>query len=220
MAGTEHADTLFTDYVISHQAGEVDPVPFLDRAAEGEREILVTLIDAYLVQAPGKVWDPTAFNGTPAQRMVEPLTLALAGVSGAWPVVLPSLRNRVRIKRRDFVEKLATGLGYPKTAGVVEEYYHAMEHGDLPAEGVSNKVLEVLGGLLGTNPESLRKEGSLFLGGSFRVDHQVFARHPSLPAMQESRIEAPLSEMSESDSDDSYRADEEAIDQLFTGGAD
>ncbi|MBK8293713.1 MAG: hypothetical protein IPK93_02660 [Solirubrobacterales bacterium] len=220
MAGTEHAETLLTAYVAAHQAGDVDPVPFLDRVLAEEREVLVTLIDAYLVQAPGRVWDPTAFNGTPAQRMVEPLTLALAGVSGAWPVVLPSLRNRVRIKRRDLVEKLATGLGYPKTTGVVEEYYHAMEHGDLPAEGVSDKVLRVLGKLLGTDAESLRRDGALFLGGSFKVDHQVFARHPSFPPKlsADADVADSMGMLSDSDSSELSREDEAEIDRLFTEG--
>ncbi len=218
MAGTETAETLFTEYVIAHQAGDVDPVPFLDRAADGEQEVLTILIDAYLVQAPGKVWDPAAFKGSPAQRMVEPMTLALGGVSGAWPVVLPSLRDRARIKRRDLAEKLATGLGFPKTTKVVEEYYHAMEHGDLPSEGVSSKVLEVLGGLLGTDPESLRREGDLFLGGSYKVDHQVFARQPSFPALKESQVENSEGMPSPSASEESSRAEVEEIDRLFTGG--
>lgn len=220
MAGTEPADILFADYVIAHQAGDVDPVPFLDRTDEGEREVLATLIEAYLVQAPGRVWDPDAFNGTAAQRMVEPLTLALAGVSGAWPIVLPSLRHRARVKRGDLVEKLASGLGFPKTTKVVEQYYHAMEHGDLPAEGVSNKVLEVLGKLVGSDHESLRRSGSLFLGGSVKVDSQVFARHPSFPGKP--TVDGDLADSSAmaspSPSFDLSSQDEAEIDRLFTGG--
>jgi len=227
MAGNEQADLLFTEYVIAHRQGKVDPVPFLDRATESEREVLATLIDAYLIDAPGREWDPAAFEGSVAQAMVAPITRALCGVSGTWPVLLPSLRNRAQIKRGELVELLADGLGYPKKSRRVAEYYHGMEQGNLPSSEVSGQVLQVLSGILGTGVSRLRNAGDMIGGGELKGGHAVFARKPSWASDPVKSIEPPA--LTDSDASagmlspappESRDEEDRAVDRLFTGGTD
>lgn len=225
----EQADVLFAEYVAAHRAGNVDPVPFLDRADDADREALITLIDAYLVASPGRAWDPVAFADSPVERLVDPLTRALSGVSGTWPVLLPSLRRQARIKRTKLVERLAEGLGFPDRDQRIAEYYHDMEHGTLNSSGVSDRVLEVLSGILGTGAEALRKAGETVSGGEFPREQAVFARTPSvdgdsfasITANEESESDQIVPDGQASPASDLERRRQTAdaeIDRLFTGG--
>jgi hypothetical protein len=151
---------LFAEYIEEHRRiGDADPLPYLDRVAPAEREELAALIDAYLVRAPRREFDEASYRGSPSEEAVDELQRAIAGSSGLWPILLPRLRQREGLKRRELVERLATALGAGGRAEKVARYYHEMEHGLLPARGVSDRVLVALAELLGSSSTSLRKAG-------------------------------------------------------------
>ena len=83
-------------------------------------------------------------------------------VSGAWPELLPRLRNQARIKRRELVERLAGALGFGAESQIakVGDYYNRMEHGQLPASGVAAKVTDALATILDTGAGRLRAAGA------------------------------------------------------------
>ena len=219
MTDFENADELFAEYVVAHQSGEVDPVPFLERTGGNDEVILINLIDAYLVASPGREWDPEAFRDSPAERLVDPITRTLTGVSGTWPVLLPSLRNRARIQREEVVARLAEGLGFAKNRKTVDGYYHDMEFGNLPSSGVTPKVLDVLSNILGTSSESLRRAGEVIGGGKFEVENAIFTRRPTVIADAEMSSPKAEGQASPARTPEPDPVDLE-LERLFTGGRD
>src|SRR5918994_4772514 len=146
--------------------GTANPLDYLQPAEGTDRAELEALIDGYLARAPRRPFDPAAFARSPARAVAEELGGALGGASGTWPALLPRLRHRAQLRRSDVVARLASELGAGRDqADKVARYYHEMEHGTLPAAGVSDRVLEALGRVVGVTAERLREAGRA-VGGS------------------------------------------------------
>jgi hypothetical protein len=172
-------DRLLADYIAEHRAGgEADPREYLSRAASEQRTELATLIDAYLSRAPRQRFDEAQFRGSRAERTVDELERAIAGKAGLWPAVLPQLRDRAGLKRSELVERLASALGVGDRTDKVAGYYHEMEQGLLPAAGVSDRVLDALGRIVGETAQALRDAGRALTapGEGPAVPAAVFAR--------------------------------------------
>ena len=153
-------DRLLKEYVAAHRAREdVDPSEFIARAQGAEQKELAALIDAYLARAPRREFDPEAYRLSGMADNVGRLGRSLTGASGLWPSLLPRLRTSAQLKRSELVERLAGALGVGGREDKVADYYHQMEQGLLPSEGVSDKVLEALSGILGRSAEALREAG-------------------------------------------------------------
>jgi hypothetical protein len=183
-----------------------DPREFLERVEGTDREELRLLIEGFLTQAPRQKWDLDAFVGSMADR-----AMAAAGPpAAAWPKLLPELRQRARLSRATVVARLAAALGFPEDEARVASYYHRMELGGLSPMGVSTRVLERLGEIVGVSAASLREAGRLGEAGS-GSGGEVFARVGS-PLADASSAETSIA--SESDRVD----DADALDLLFTGG--
>jgi hypothetical protein len=150
---------LLAEFIQEHAgSGIADPRGYLARAAPPDRTELSDLIDGYLSRAPRQRFDPARFAGSPAERIVqdlEPIVLSPAG----WKVLLPQLRQQAELKRSDLVARLAEELDLTGKQDKVAGYYHEMEQGRLAPEGVSDRVLDVLGNLLGRTREALRAAG-------------------------------------------------------------
>jgi hypothetical protein len=153
-------DRLLADYIAEHRAGrDADPGEYLSRASPAQRAELAALIDTYLAHAPREPFNQAMFRGSSAERTVDELERAIAGQAGLWPAVLPGLRDRAGLKRSELVERLAAALGVSHREDKVAGYYHKMEQGRLPAQGVSDRVLEALGQLVGETAQALRDAG-------------------------------------------------------------
>lgn len=216
-------DNLFREYLAEHRAGgEADPRSFLARAEGADRLELAALIEAILERSPGREWDAVAFAGSPAARAAESVATEwdLEGeveeASVGWRELLPALRNRVQVRRRDLVARLAEGIGAPGQEEKVAAYYHQMEHEQLPAAGVSNRVLEVLGGILGQSAETLRAAGRVVSGGA--------VEDTAMPAFSRKALEDPQygapSAASPAEAERTRSAEPDLVDELFTGGPD
>lgn len=205
-------ERLFADYVAEHRGGgEADPLAYLDRAEEGERDELALLIDAYLARAPGRAWDRVAFAGSPAERLSDAVAQSLQGVSGIWPVVLPRLRHRAQVTRGELVGRLAAALGAGDREQKVGGYYHEMERGLLPSAGVSARVLDALGEIVGATGEFLRRAGEPLAIGGTPDPGEVYARTGRSDARDRNADSAPAP------ADRTPEARDE-VDELFTGG--
>jgi hypothetical protein len=153
-------DRLLSEYIAAHRAREdVDPGDYLGRADGADRAELAALIDAYLARAPRRHFDPQAYRESGMAEGVERLSRSLTGESGLWPSLLPRLRAAAKLKRSELVSRLARALGVADREDKVADYYHQMEQGLLPSEGVSDRVLEALAGMLGRSAEALREAG-------------------------------------------------------------
>ena len=153
-------EKLLSEYIAEHRAGgKADPLEYLGRADETDRQELALLIDGYLARSPGAEWNPGAFTGSAAERVADEVGRALHGTAGLWPAMLPRLRKRARLTRPQVVERLAATLGAGGREQKVAGYYHEMEQGTLDSRRVSERVLAALGEIYGTTAEKLREIG-------------------------------------------------------------
>ena len=210
-------DRLFEEFIERQLAGEKpDPYEYMDKLTGDNREELGDLIEEFLEQAPREAWDPEGFRGSAAEQIVEQFDRSMSGASGLWPSLLPRLRHRLKIQREELVKRLADSLDVGDKWEKVGIYYHRMEQGRLPSQGVSDKVLESLGSIVGMSAEALRRAGRQIgpAGQAPPADAQerpAFARKALpdpdyMPDADETRLAAPESE----------EADE--VDRLFQGG--
>ena len=205
------AHTLLEQYIAAHRGGaDADPAEWLERVPEGgERAKLAALIDAYHAREPMRAWDPDAFRASGLAPFAERANLALYSEAGSWPAVLPRLRERARVKRSDLVARLATALGVEDKQAKVNSYYHEMETGLLPSDGVDDRVLDALGTIVGQSAEALRSAGrAVGAGPQGAPPATAFARTAS-----DAQIEAEASlpkRAAEQEWDE--------VDQLFRGG--
>jgi hypothetical protein len=208
-------EQLRDEFAAAFEAGQgPNPRDFAERAGPDARQETEALIDRYLMTAPRRAWDPVAYENSLARVAVDQVFESLEGVSGTWPEVLPTLRNRARIKRRELVERLAGSLGFGEQAQVekVGRYYHEMEHGLLPAEGVSPRVVEALAGIVGSSADVIRRAGEAVTEGT-GAGGEVFARKALVN--EDYALEARMASPAEPAAAPPRR---DEIDELFTAG--
>jgi hypothetical protein len=210
-------DRLLAEFIRAHLAGsDPDPREYMQRVDEPERTELADLIDAYYVGAPPRPWDPQAFAGSQAEQITEAIDRAFRGRAGFWPVLLPRLRDQARLRRAEVVTRLAELLGVADREDKVASYYHQMEQGLLPSSGVSPRVLERLGEILGVSSASLRQSGQALEIEAASADDAVFARtaQPSPDWQLEHAESAPPPGAAGA----GREAEWDEVDRLFRGG--
>lgn len=190
---------------------EIDLDELLGRAPEAERQELSERIDSYLMEAPRREWDAAAYAESPARQAVERVWESLEGVSGTWPTLLPDLRRAAKIKRKELVRRLSESLGVVSREEKVAAYYNDMEHGRLPAAGVSSRVIDALAGIVGADPEAIRRAGRATTPPA-RGAGVLYAREAGPKSYGGESRPAP----SRKDRPDAAGGDE--VDELFTGG--
>jgi hypothetical protein len=203
-------DRLLEEFIADDRAGGLaDPAAYLARASAPDRAELEALIDGYLARAPRRAFDAAAFVTSPAARVVA----SLAGSSGTWPSLLPRLRERARLKRAELVARLAADLGVGGREAKVAAYYDAMEQGTLASSGVSDRVLEALGRIVGESAAALRAAGTLAPPPP-PAPGAAFARVAAAAPAFSSAGGAPARARAEA-----AEPERDEVDELFTGGA-
>ncbi|HEV2752902.1 MAG TPA: hypothetical protein VGV36_03580, partial [Solirubrobacteraceae bacterium] len=131
-----------------------------------------------------------------------------------WPVVLPRLRARARLRRSELVARLAAALGVGDREEKVAGYYHAMEQGELDPAGVSDRVLEALARLTGTTAQALREAATALQPGvgPAAADAPIFARTARPEPEHLASLGAPPADAP------AERFGRDVVDALFTGG--
>lgn len=200
-----NVESLLTQYVERYLAGEsTNPSDLLDQLEGKEREELESLIDAFLVDAPARPWNADEYAGSIAERA----TGELIAQGTLWPAVLPGLRERLEIRRRDLAERLAKALGHADQGERVERYYHQMETGQLDPDGVSDQVLEALGSILGRSAEALRNMGEGLGPRGYEAKKLLYTRLSVSDADRTSEADS---------SEEQDEGDWDEVDRLFRG---
>jgi len=134
---------------------------------------------------------------------------------GELPTELVKLRNEHQITRADLVTRLADSLGVSAAREKVAFYYHRLERGLLPADGVSLSVWEALAQLLDTSADALRRAGATMRPPPTQGAASAYAR-TAAPPPPEFAITQTSEESTVSDTERTEEPDE--VDRLFTGG--
>lgn len=137
------------------EKGEADPRPYLSRLQGAERAQLEALIDVALEHSADRRFDPERFA---AWRESDRGRAALARVARATAPAegLAQLRDAAKLPRSKLVSGLAEQLGLRDREPAVRLRYHQLESGLLEPAGVSAKVWDSLGQLLGRSAETVR----------------------------------------------------------------
>ncbi len=210
-------DELFARYRAAARDGRPpDPGPYIDEVRGVDRRELVALIDHYLAEhAPRPRFDRAALEGDAlAQRVLA--SVAALEPRESWATLLPRARDAARLPRTALVRALAGELGVAAQERKVGDYYHEMEIGRLAPEGVSERVLEALSGIVGVPLERLRAAGRNAMGAS-GGPMPVFARTAPLLA----DLDVSLASVdADADADAHTGAGEpwDVVDELFRGG--
>ena len=207
-------DRLLREFKDEHErSGAGDPQRYLESVSGRDRLTLETLIEQYLAAAPRRAWNEEQFEASGAAPLVEGIEQSLAGSAGTWPALLPRLRARAQLARADLTARLAESLGVGDRKEKVHRYYHQMEVGTLPAEGVSQRVLDALGTILGESGDALRRAGAGMARPGPLSEHATFAR--TAPAADfDAAAPAAARERREPDADEW-----DEVDELFRAGA-
>lgn len=149
---------------------------------------------------------------------VERLARAASGLSGAWPSMLPRLRERRNLDRSELTRQLADELGRGDDIDRVDEYYHQLEWGNLSAGNVNRSVIEALSKILGEDPDELWQAGT---AGMDRWSKRVRkSKSGRLPKRAFARLAGETKPLTVDDSmfDPPSRSDWDETDRLFLGG--
>ena len=150
-------DELFDRYKADFTAGRAEGVEaYLARVSGADRRELSALIEAFLARGARPPYTPEAFAAAAASPLAQRV---MASLEEGWPQLLPRARDRAGILRSEVVARLAQALGVTARQDKVERYYHQMERGLLPPAGVSDRVLDALGEIIGVSRERLRAAG-------------------------------------------------------------
>jgi len=215
---TSDVQRLLAEFV-AEDRGEVpaEPRRYLEQVEGRDREELAALIDAYLQRAPRRRVAPAAMSRE-ARDASDRVERSLFGDAGAWPLLLPRLRERAHLPRRVLVDQLAERLGVDGQQRRVADWYHRMETGLIDPDGVADRVLEALAALLGTSARRLREASRAIAPLRAPLDAAAYARTAAPDAELAQTARPGGAEPGEgTGADDAAAA---RVDALFTGGRD
>jgi hypothetical protein len=202
-------DELLSKFIDAWNAGERPRAEdYLDKAAEPERTELAEMLHTFLEHAP----PPNYSEATFAAILHEPAVQAAANLidEQTWPGLLPSLRQRAKLKRDEVVARLAEALSLAGKEAKVKGYYHQMESGTLDPSGVSRKVIEALGKVFNVDPGKIERAGAFEFSAfsaaevHLRADMEDMEK---LDRMEDAAMAAPAPQV-----------EMDEVDRLFRGG--
>lgn len=188
----DRVDELLERYAAAVRSGDADPAPFLTEVEGSDRDRLERRMEIFLMASPveedgePREWDPSAYRGSLAERIVGEIVEETRCPSGEWPELIPDLMAEGELERETVVTELAEGLGAetPEQVEKVRVYFHGMTWGTLDARQVTDTVLDRLAQILDSSRDALRQAGDAI--GRSQPDPAggaTFARRPSVEAL-------------------------------------
>lgn len=159
---SEPTDLLLSEFIDAWNAGRRPLVAeFLERAAPTEREELAARIEDWLVVAPTPRYQEHALADIRREPALVGALAEIHAAPGLWPDLLPRLRERLGLKRREVAARITSAFTLKGQEERAERYLERMEHGDLDATLVSRRLLDALGSVLGISGHDLARAGAL-----------------------------------------------------------
>jgi hypothetical protein len=198
---------ILSEFIDEWNAGRRPSVDaFLDRASPGERSELAGELSAYIAIGPAPRYDAAALEALRADPIVA------AADAGLWSVLVPSLRERLRLSTSDVAASLVGKLGFaPAREDKTRDYLERLERGAIPPQRVSRRLLDALAAILRVSPAELDVAGRL--GGAspgmavaFRADRDAAEAARDDRELFAAAAAAPAS------------ADWDEVDEAFLGG--
>ena len=155
-------DALFSAFVDAWNRGEDPQVArTLEQADPADRDALRRLIADWLAIAPTPALTPPAA----AARDADPILLAAVAATGrdagAWPELLPRLRERAGLSLRAVAERITAVFNLGGQEERAAARLAELERGELDASRVSRRLLDALGAVLGVSGDALAEAGDL-----------------------------------------------------------
>ncbi len=155
-------DRLFSEYVDAWNRGEDPRVEdTLARAEPDERDALRSLLADWLAIAPTPALQPAAAAAVAADPILRAALDATGRDAGAWPELLPRLRERAGLSVRAVAERITGVFGLGGQEERAAARLEQMERGELDASRVSRRLLDALGTVLGVPGDELAEAGTL-----------------------------------------------------------
>jgi len=206
-------DEIFEQYATAAKAGEpLDVAPLVAQLDDFERSEL----EARIQMLNRSLAESTAVDRNDPR--VERLRRSALGLSGAWPSMLPRLRERKNLDRPELARLLAERLGTPNATEKVEEYYHQLEWGNLPANKVDRSVVKHLSEILDEDEQDLWDAGTNGMEQwAKRIKRDQSGPLPKRAFARLVGENKPLT-VDDSQFDPPRKADWDETDRLFLGG--
>jgi len=208
-------DQILNEFIEAWNAGERPRVDdYVGRAPATERDELAGLIGAFLEVAPAPDYSPEQLAQLREDPAVKQIAAVIDSRSGLWPTLLPRLRIRAKLTRDQVVARLAELLALEGREAKIKRYYHRMESGTIAPGGVSVKVLEALGRILGADVHEIEEAGNF--GIAVPASEGLYLRAPEAHGLE------TLARMERVESAGTARPDPakemDEVDRLFLGG--
>jgi transcriptional regulator with XRE-family HTH domain len=206
-------DRVLSEFIDDWNAGRRPRAEdWLERVDESSRDELADALMEWLAIAPTPDYDEAMVAQLRADPAVAAVVAGVAGDAGAWPLLLPRLRERAGLAVRELAGRVTAAFGLAGQEGRAVTYLERMERGELDATRVSRRLLEALGEALGVSAAALAEAGDLrgpparavrfraapAAAADMRADFDTLSRAAMAPAP------APMDE----------------LDRLFLGGPD
>lgn len=154
-------DTLVSQFIDDWNAGRRPAIDeWLLRVDEGERDELRRQIGGFLAVAPSPRLDASTIDALLETPVVQAAAAAFESESSAWPTLLPRLRAQAGLSVRELAERVLSAADVERQdVGKAADRLSGMESGELDATRVSQRVVEVLGRVLGVRARDLLQAG-------------------------------------------------------------
>ena len=152
------SDRVLSQFIDAWNAGlRPDVDAYLERVPAEERPELAEALSSFLT------WAPAPDSGGAALDAIAAEPAVVAATSPAlWPALLPPLRRRAALSTRELAARVVELLRLPAgSTAKTERYLARMEAGELEPAGVSRRLLEGLGRILGIPAAELEAAGDL-----------------------------------------------------------
>jgi transcriptional regulator with XRE-family HTH domain len=151
-------ERLLSEFIDAWSAGErPEADEYIERAPQDARDALADDIAAYLALAPTPDYSAGVLDELLRDRAVLELADAIESERGLWPALLPRLRRQAGLDRSQLAARLIARLGVEGGETKTERYLQQMERGRLDPRGVSHRVLDSLGRILGVGGDVLAR---------------------------------------------------------------
>ncbi len=207
-------DALLSRFIEEWNAGQRPSVEgYLNEVLEGAaRDDLSDQISTFLTYAPTPHYDDATMVQLLAEPAVQAATTAFESEGSAWGALLPSLRRQFELSPSELAAEVLAeaGLG-DEGREKAARHLEAMEHGELDATSVSDRLLAVLSRVLRINHADLVRTG--MPGAGPAPAGAVFRRE----AGEDEDFEARLQLAADALATPAPAADWDEVDELFFG---